>query len=233
MYDALFAFSGASNGVREKIFASNFADRAFEGVTTMEPLFYRDGSAAAPHNLFGNPEAIWNRATKNGVNTRPKLGGMVFSPTPQPVGTIANLIKVDYGPTQAEWRYDDTLRLWLRWSDGQPHLDANSREQVASANVVLLYTWHQYNYNIIESEYQGSKSYSIELQIWTLGPVLVCRDGQCVRGRWNRWNKTDMLTFWTEDQQPIYLKPGNTWFEVVNLPEPNVDETLKQVITVE
>jgi hypothetical protein len=94
---------------------------------------------------------------------------------------------------------------------------------------VILYAWHQYDYNIVESEFQGSKSYSIEIQIWTLGPIQVCRDGQCVRGLWNRWNKADMLSFWTEDHQPIYLKPGNTWFQVVNLPDA---KDIQQTITV-
>jgi hypothetical protein len=96
----------------------------------------------------------------------------------------------------------------------------------------LLGAWHQHDYNIVESEFQGNKSYSIEIQLWTLGPAVVCRDGQCVTGLWNRWNKADMLSFWTQDHQPIYLKPGNTWFEVVNLPE-NTDPSVQQTISVQ
>ncbi len=232
MYGAILAFSGASDGVRAKIFDSSFADRALEGVTVGPPLFYRDDSIEVPHNMFGNPQSMWDRATTKGVNTPPQnLGGMVFSSTPQPTGTPGTNIKVDYGPTQAEWRYDSNTGRYARWTDGVAHTDANTKAQVTTANVVLIYTWHQYDYNIVESEFQGNKSYSIELQIWTLGPVKVCRDGQCVDGFWNRWNKADMLSFWTKDHQPIYLKPGNTWFEVVNLPVPEADP--KQTITVQ
>ncbi len=220
MYGAIFAFSGASGPVREKIFASPFADRAFEGVSVGPPAYYRDDSIDVPHNLFGSPRAIWDLASKKGVNVPPpNLGGMLFSPTPQPKGGPGTLISVDYGPTQAEWRYDEKMGRYARWSDGKPHYDANNNTQVTSANVVVLHAWHQYDYTIVESEFQGSKSYSVEIQVWTLGPATVCRDGQCVNGLWNRWNKADMLSFWTEDHQPIYLKPGNTWFEVVNLPD--------------
>jgi hypothetical protein len=237
MYGAIFAFSGASNGVRDKIFASDFADRAFEGVTTGAPLFYRDDSVEVPHNMFGNPEAMWDRASEKGVNTAPKLGGMVFSKVPQHElltnGQLGKLIKVDYGPTDAEWRYDANKGFYWRWSQGQVHTDANTNRQISAENVVLLYAWHQLDYNIVESEYQGNKSYSIELQLWTLGPVLVCRDGLCLKGRWNRWDKADMLTFWTEDGQPIYLKPGNTWFEVVNLPDADPESRMTQQITVQ
>src|SRR5207248_6337858 len=144
------------------------------------------------------PKSMWDRAAAKGVNQPPtKLGGMVFSPTPRPEGTSGKLIKVDYGPTDAEWRYDAKSGRYTRWSDGQSHTDANTKKQVTAANVVLLYAWHQFDYTIVESEFQGNKSYSVEIQLWTLGPALVCRDGQCVRGLWNRWNKADMLTFWT------------------------------------
>ncbi len=155
---------------------------------------------------------------------------MLFSPVPQPTGTPGTTIKVDYGPTLAEWRYDPASGRYARWSDGIPHTDANTKAQITAANVVMLYAWHQYDYNIVESEFQGSKSYSIEIQLWTLGPAMVCRDGQCVRGLWNRWNKADMLSFWTDDHQPIYLKPGNTWFQVVNLPDAKEPQ---QTITVQ
>ena len=55
------------------------------------------------------------------------------------------------------------------------------------------------------------------------------RSGCLRHRRWNRWNKDDVLSFWIEDQQPIYLKPGNTWFEVVNLPDAT---DIQQEITV-
>lgn len=231
IYDAIFAFSGASNGVREKILKSAFADRALEGVTVGPPVFYRDDSIEVPHNMFGSPPALWKRATEKGVNATPtSLGGMVFSQTPRPNGDPATTIQVDYGPTTAEWRYEKQSERYARWSDGQPHVDANTKEQITAANVVILRAWHQYDYNIVESEFQGSKSYSIEIQLWTLGPAIICRDGQCIKGLWNRWNKADRLSFWTEQHQPIYLKPGNTWFQVVNLPDAPPD--LQQTITI-
>jgi hypothetical protein len=229
MYDAIFAFSGASNGVREKILKSTFAERALEGVTVGPPVFYRDDSIEVPHNMFGSPTALWKRASDKGVNVPPTaLGGMIFSQTPRPAGDPAITIQVDYGPTTAEWRYDKQSGRYARWSDGQPHVDANTKEQITSANVIILRSWHQFDYNIVESEFQGNKSYSIEIQLWTLGPAIVCRDGQCVKGLWNRWNKADRLSFWTEDHQPIYLKPGNTWFQVVNLPDapPEMQQTI-------
>jgi hypothetical protein len=228
MYRAVFAFSGASNGVRDKIFASSFRDRALEGVSVGSPTFYRDDSIDAPHNMFTDPTALWDIAQQRGLSATDTLRGMQFSAAPTPGGAAVTTITVDYGPTVAEWRYDPASGRYLRWSDGEPHLDANASTRVSAANVVILRAWHQLDYNIVESEWQGVKSYSMEIHLWTFGPAIVCRDGQCITGRWHRRNKADLLTFWTaDDRQPIYLKPGNTWFQVINLP--NATEHQQQI----
>lgn len=238
MYKALFAFAGASEGVRSKVFASSFGDRAFEGVSVGAPTFYRDDSIEPPHNLFADPSALWALADKRGVDQPEPVAGMQFSDTiPSSLDSLtqsANIISIDYGPTTAEWRYDSGTGRYMRWTDDGtdtlvPHVDANTSQQVSAANVVLLRAWHQEDVTIVESEWQGVKSYSVEVQLWTLGPALVCRDGRCIRGQWNRWDKADTLTFWTEaDHQPIYLKPGNTWFQVVNLPDaPKMQQTIE------
>jgi hypothetical protein len=235
MYNAIFAFSGASGGVLEKIYASAFADRAFEGVRVSAPIFYRDDEIEVPHNMFVSPPELLNRALERGVADNPlapeEWRGMVFSETSPANGESGSQIVIDYQPQDVEWTYDSPSGRYLRLNDGEPHTDANTGEQVSAANVVLVYAWHQFDYTIVESEWQGNKSYSVEIQIWTLGPAQVCRDGVCVRGRWNRWNEGDMLTFWTEDNPPqaIPLKPGNTWFQVVNLPE---GEDNQQIITI-
>ncbi len=48
---------------------------------------------------------------------------------------------------------------------------------------------------------------------------MIIRDGVQTPGFWHRWVEEDMLTFWADEQQttPLYLKPGNTWFEIVPL----------------
>ena len=83
----------------------------------------------------------------------------------------------------------------------------------------LIYAHHQPDLSIVESEWRGSRSFSIEIQIWTLGPATLIRDGQRLDGYWMRWEEDSMLTFWADEDaaQPLALKPGNTWFQVVPL----------------
>jgi hypothetical protein len=219
MYGALFAYSGASEPIRQRIAALPFAPRAYEGVSSGPPLFYRDTEIEVPHNLFIIPAEVWKRAETEGQNGAPdRLGGMVFSAAP-PRGAPAQHLTIDYGPDKVRWDYERASGRYLRSVDGQPHTDANTGVQVSAANVVLIYAYHQPDTGIVESEWQGHKDYSLEIQIWTLGPAVVLRNGQMVRGFWIRWEEEDLLSFWADEAgtQAIPLKPGNTWFEVVPL----------------
>ena len=218
MYGTLFVYSGASDPIRQRIAALPFRPRAYEGVTVGEPLYFRDPGIEIPHNLFAIPRDVWQRATNDGVNTRPELSGMVFSDE-APAGDPAHSVTIDYGADVVRWTYDAQAQLYRRMVDSTAHTDANTGEQVTAANVVLIYAHHQPDLSIIESQFQGHIDYSTEIQIWTLGPAVVIRDGVRMSGYWNRWQEDDMLSFWLDEAatQPMFLKPGNTWFQVVPL----------------
>lgn len=219
MYGTLFAYSGASDPIRQRIAAVPFARRAYEGVSVGEPLYFRDPGIDAPHNLFVVPAQVWARAAADGQNDPPVLKGMAFSATPPQTGVAAIHLTVNYGPDVVQWDYDPDSGRYARTSDGAPHRDANTGQQVTAANVMLLYALHREDQTIVESEWQGHKDYSIEIQLWTTGPAVLFRDGRMIQGFWMRREPDAPLTFWADDQavQPLYLKPGNTWFEVVPL----------------
>jgi hypothetical protein len=220
MYGTLFAYSGASEPIRQRIADLPFAPRAYEGVSVGAPLYYRDPEIEVPHNLFVVPAEVWKRAEADGVDDPPQnLNGMWFDPTPPENALAADHITIDYGPDEVRWDYDAETGLYARSVNGEPHTDANTDAQVTAANVVLIYAHHQPDLSIVESEWQGSKSFSVEIQIWTLGPATILRDGKMVQGFWMRWEEDTMLSFWADEDatQMLALKPGNTWFQVVPL----------------
>jgi len=219
MYQALLAFSGASTGVEEYIYGSDFADRAYKGILYGPPYYWRDETIEAPHNLFLNAAALWQLATEDGVNQRPNLHGMAFLAEPPPGSDgAATVIDLRYRATRVRWDYDDESGLYRRFSDGEPHFDANTEQQVTAANVVIIYADHQFT-DIVESQFQDSVSYSIEIRLWFEGQAILFRDGRRYDGRWVRPTREDMLSLRTNDGDFLYLKPGSTWFQVVRLPE--------------
>ncbi len=224
MYNAFLAFSGASIGVEDRLNTSEFSDRLFKGVLYGLPYYWRDESIDVPHNMFTNPNALWELAAEQAATERPSLNGLAFLPDVPPgsTGEVTN-IDLRYRATRILWQYDAESQLYRRFADGEGHFDANTLEQVTAANVVIIYADHQFT-DIVESQFQDSVSYSIEIKLWFEGDAILFRDGQRYEGRWVRPTREDMIGLRTETGEMLYLKPGNTWFQVVRLPEQQTPE---------
>jgi hypothetical protein len=217
MVGGLFVFSGASDGVMAIIKNSDYAARTYIAVAYGLPYAWRDEASDAPHNLFVNPAAFDELARAEGLGQRPDLSGLAFGVQP-PAGASgsARILEVSYRATRAGWVFDPTTSRYQRFSDGLPHTDANTGAQVTADNVVVLYAHHQ-DTDIVESQWQGVISWSIEIQLWGEGEALLLRDGQQYAARWQRPDSDAMLRLVTADGAPLSLRPGVTWFQVLPL----------------
>ena len=157
---------------------------------------------------------------KHNVRGRQKLEGMVFSQEPPVAGKPATTIRIPWNHLDAEWRYDEASGRYLRWSDGAPHTDALTGEQLSAANVVVLYV-PQWNTDIVEDPHSGALS--IQFALWYSNRAIIFRDGVQIDAFWQRWEREDMLTLTDEDGNPIPLKIGNTFFEVVPVDEHKIE----------
>lgn len=231
IFKSLLACSGMSGGTREfylkpsdfnqekRFFTPDFGDYT--------PMFYRSDSAPIPHNLMVVPAEIWKEADKRGSNTKPDLSGLTFSTEPLSPGRPTSEIKLKYGSETETWKFDPEVTTcspikgcWLRWSAGVPHTDTLNGQQLSAANVIIAYVNHVEDKRYLEEDYGAFKAFGLQIQIWNEGPVRIFRDGQEFGGKWIRVDRGDMLTFVNPDGDPIPLKPGKTWVEVVNLGTP-------------
>ena len=198
---------------------SDFVERAYKGVLFGAPYFYRDEALPVPHNLFANLEALWQRADQDGNGGRQDLSGMAFHPEIQGEPTGSGIYaQIRYTTTIVEWHYDPESERYYRTTDGQRHFDANTEEQVSAANLVIIYAGH-YLTDIIESGYEDNIHWSAQITVWPEGEAIIMRNGVRYEGRWLRPTRPDLLTFETVDGETIYLNPGNTWVQLVRLPE--------------
>jgi hypothetical protein len=211
MYQALLAYSGASDGVQAILDSADFAPRSYRAPT---PYFYRDEAGFAPHNLFLDVSALYALAAQQGYAQKPDLRGTVFDAAPPPASAGTGMVvEVDYAATLASWVYDASRGVYLRFSDGQPHIDANTGAQVAAQNVVVLYARHAET-EIVESIWQDVVSYSIEIDLTGESDAVLVRDGQRYDARWQRSHRDQPLILTTPSGDPLALKPGVTWFQV-------------------
>ncbi len=218
MYQGILAFSGASSGVEDRLNTSEFADRLFKGVLFGLPYYWRDDSIPMPHNMFVNAAALTQLAADQGVSAPPDLRGMAFASAPPPgaAGPAARA-EIAYIATRVGWEYSAETGRYLRSADGLGHYDATTLEQISAANVVILYADHTFT-DIVESQWQGSVSYSIEIRLWFEGDAVLLRDGQQYAARWVRPTREDLIGLRTPAGDLLPLKPGNTWFQVLRPP---------------
>lgn len=212
MYDAAFAHSGSSQGVRQRILASPFLNRVISPDFGHGGFFrVEDPSKAFEHTLFTGTPELRAILDERGLNTPPTFNGsMLFDSQAPPGGTPAATFTVEYIAADVRWQYNPTHSKWLRWADDEPHLDANTGLQLALSNVVVLAANH------VDAGFPEDPNHnSTEIQLWGEGPASFFRDGQRWDGRWRRATEDEMLTFYDGAGNPFPLDIGNTFFQVV------------------
>jgi hypothetical protein len=225
MYKSLFAFSGTSPGLYPKFKSADFKDREFwydQGIHS--EAFFRDRELRAQgipieHTLFAMPDKVWEIATKLGINQAQDLTGMTFSYEPPEGGEPGTTVHIPF-PSRTmvvDYDYDPESGTYLRSQGGKPFMDAISGEQISVTNVVVAYAPHV-DADFYE-DYPRTNWPSVQIQLWGTGPAVLFRDGKAYEGLWSRRERDDMLVFRDKSgQEPIALKPGNTWVELVPLP---------------
>ena len=161
----------------------------------------------APHNLYGLGQKLFD------LGGDPKPPPALFqylangAPPVGPQGVIDFHVGFigGYDPT---WTWDAPSGTWKRAIDGTPQTVVGGA-QIAPANVVVQFT-----------PYSGEA----EAQTVGEGDVWVFSDGVLRTGRWQRPDKSQPAKYVDGFGQPILLRPGRTWVELLPAGSP-VDVT--------
>lgn len=215
MYDAALFFSGASVGVNQRLFSSDFSERVMR--SNVEG-FYRTGeNKPVEHTLYGDPAGFYRALDAAGLNVPPNFSTvMAFSSEPSQGGQPASQVAIDYQWEVVEWKYDEADGRYYRWAAGQPHLDGNSNEQVNAANIIIISPYHVEDPTICEEIRDGRcVALSVQIQLWGSGSGIILRDGQQYPINWHREARNDLLTFTDANGDPFPLQIGNSWVQLV------------------
>lgn len=175
------------------------------------------------NTLFTSSDAVRASTEAKGSKQRSAVGGFMFTANVPSGGVPLTTVMVNFSlAAHVEWRYDAATGRYARWQEKDstnemaPHIDALTNQPISATNVALLFINHQNNY--IPEDYRDGGNCGLEIQVWTLGPAKIFRDGLMFEGRWRRDASTNWQ-LWLEDNngQRLPLKPGNTWFDVVAL----------------
>jgi hypothetical protein len=244
MYQALFAYSGASDPVTALFRQTDWwrlnAISPSRGDNCEEAGFCRveREGVAFEHTLYLDTNQAWARATARGVNTGYRARGLAFSDVPDAGGTNVSAVKIEYyGQLTADWLYQPETARYVRYTDGLAHFDAAENEQLWADNVVIIEAEHIDRPDLFEPE---SRSASHHIALWGTGRAILLRDGMSYEGYWERAcdfrtypeatatptpppeapprdcyaNAGTALRLFYGDNTPMMMQPGRTWVMV-------------------
>jgi hypothetical protein len=228
MYDALLAYSGTSEPIQRLILAAPWVFQAFsplkgDNENAGFERVPREG-LAFEHTMFLDTTKLYELAAARNVNTPRRARGFAFSENPDPNGLATNDVQVGwYGQIDARWQYDAETGRFLRWTDGVPHLDAATGEQLWTDNLVIVEVAHNRRPDLFP---EGSNYESLEIAMFPRARLpeeqqfmraILVRDGQAYFGYWQRLddNPGSALQIVYGNNTPMMMKPGRTWVSVV------------------
>jgi hypothetical protein len=190
------------------------------GITGAWPWFRRAGGYAAPHNLYGDVEAI--RAALDGNANLQQLAGRVralrppftFDPESQLTsGRRVKALEIQTNPYwRFGWRWDGRLDAWQRIDGGADLIDAATGEPVTAVSVVV----QRVTQDVVLGDPDPGGNPRRQQHMVGEGAGTLYANGRAIDLRWARPTAADG-TRWTyaETGDPVVLEPGIVWWEII------------------
>lgn len=225
MLDSALVTSGGSTGTMRRLYAKPWVDLVISTITgygECPPLCRESEDTNA---LFASTAALWAELDGIGAGPPGNLSGLAYQAAPPTTGQAVSELRIEYSiAATTTWRYDAGTGQYLRFAEAdeslaEPHLDALTDQQLTADTVVVLFANHVVDFNVLEGEEPGSEYgfFATEIQFWNTGPALIFRDGQALSATWVRFGAGDMPGLVDDANNPVPLKPGQTWFQFVGL----------------
>jgi len=211
-YDAASVHTGASDEIRWRISQASFVD--LDEYYNPQPYGILEGYDWRGR-MYTSVEAVREYLRAKGWESDKRIAGYSFDPEPPTDGPQpASSIHIPYPKLcVVEWRYDGDSGRYLRWTQGEPHLDGLTGEQLAADNVIVFYTEHKKT-DIVEDSLGST---AIDIVMTGSGRAQVFRDGLVVEGRWAQNAPDELIQYYDDSGQVIPLRPGTTWIQLVPL----------------
>ncbi len=226
MYHAYLVFKFADPRVLGYFKTTDFADYLVTPTIGSCPPFRKMKQARPTMEDYNNEyfnTVAWADciARDNLDNTRPFLSGGLFNETP-PEPTLLGIQVFTYYSVDSYnyWLYRPETNQYVRYQErddtrnGKEEsydvlMDNVTATAVHASNVVVLFAYHTFA-NGYDAE---DEVYHIDLT--SSGEAYVFRDGVGIVARWRRGNRDQPLLLTTLQGDPIELRPGITFYEVI------------------
>jgi len=165
--------------------------------------YRRVNTKAAPHNVYSSYANLSALADSKGWGTSSFTSLERKKPSPAKVPTAKNIdFTISSAIFNVNYVYDAKSNSYKRSEGGQPHNDALANKQINPSVVIALIMPYSLESDRIHSSYETLGT----------GQAYIFQDGKVAIGSWTKENNQDQFTFKDDNDQPIKLNPGKTWF---------------------
>jgi hypothetical protein len=201
---AVFGYAGGRSVVKAQVPKVGLVDVNY---ILAASAYTRDASRPAPHNLYTTTQALY-KASKSTEGAPEPL--FAYADTWDGAAKPAKTAHLPFSSTSdVYWQWSGGKHAWLRSHGTVPHT-LEDGERVSATNVVIQVV------DVTDSSYlDAAGNPSPEVDLTGDGPAYVLRDGELIRGRWERRSLKAVTRFVTKDGTKIKLEPGRTWVELV------------------
>ena len=199
----IFAFSGGAQYALQSIATAPV--KLFDESTAGAAMF-RDPTRYPPHNLFANAQRLM--AMGGTAHVPPPLFQYVSMKKPA-VGIRVGSFVVNFAAGYAvTYQWNRTTHSWVR--------SIFAKQDFTAGHVRLSPT----NVIVMKVNYQGGVGrIGAEAELVGAGTAEIFSDGRLQKGRWYRSRLGQRTTYRTLAGKPIYLRPGQTWVELLDTSE--------------
>jgi hypothetical protein len=209
LHDAMLAYSGASDGVADRMWQAGLPLLMVEG--NAAAAGWRENSRFAPHNLYTSIPRL--REVADGFGWMRDAQNNPFSfGDPTTDGVEATGAAIPYAAGYAEFRYNAETDSYDRYVEGIAHRDLNNGEPVSPRNVLVLDAMHVAG--DVAPNQRGEVSNHVMLRGSGTGWLL--RNGQLHEVEWRRDDPAFPFRFTDPATgESVPLAEGKTWICLV------------------
>lgn len=178
---------------------------------------------ATEHTMYSTTEKLWNYAAKYRKLTNVDKAGVAWDEKFVPYTfkdeaklpergddkTIHLEFWTGYYQYSVDWAYDKASNLYKRTNGSKPHLDNNTKKQLTTKNVIILYM----------QQSNANDGYENNLHMLYkdkgTGKAVVFMDGKRIDGTWKKNNRTSRLLVYDANSTAVTFDRGTLWFEIL------------------
>ena len=227
-YQSILAFASADFRILNNFWFNIPQNLVFNIERECPPQPYCRYEPGGANHLIGNTAEIRGYAEENGlISGIPDFPGMAFSSGIPAGGLEGSSLVVRYSlSAYTKWVFDPQTGAYTRWQDTMEAYqvedevyevltDRATGEEIQAQNVIILFAPHSRPYY-----HQGTETDPIgeivEIDLTGSGQAVLFRDGLAYKLQWMRTDEEPFLQIVDDLGNPFPLKPGQTWFEVIN-----------------